>query len=149
MSTVAGRALLPDAYPRADVTHNLSRAALLVAALTARRYDLLAVAMQDRLHQPYRQALFPAMPDIIQAAVDAGAHGASLSGGGSSLIALASANFTGILRAMQEAARAAGVEGTGRILRADQQGARVLPVDRARRLKQPDPNYRYHSTALN
>jgi homoserine kinase len=149
MDTVAGRKLLPASYSKADVTFNTGRVALLLTALQTGRYELIGEAMQDRLHQPYRQALFPAMPDIIQAAVDAGAHGASLSGGGSSLIALASANFTGILRAMQEAARAAGVEGTGRILRADQQGARVLPVDRARRLKQPDPNYRYHSTALN
>ena len=149
MDTVAGRKLLPASYSKADVTFNTGRVALLLTALQTGRYELIGEAMQDRLHQPYRQALFPAMPDIIQAAIDAGAHGASLSGGGSSLIALASANFTGILRAMQNAARAAGIEGTGRILRADQQGARVLPVDRARRLRQPDPNYRYHSTTLN
>jgi homoserine kinase len=89
--------------------------------------------MQDRLHQPYRQALFPAMPAIIDAAVAAGAHGASLSGGGSSLIALASSNFHEILQAMQETARAHGVEGTGRILRADQQGARVIKAPRGPR----------------
>ncbi len=144
MDTIAGRKLLPTTYPKADVTFNTGRVALLLTALQTGRYELIGDAMQDRLHQPYRQAIFPAMPDIIRAAVDAGAHGASLSGGGSSLIALASSNFTGILRAMQETARAAGIEGTGRILRADQQGARVLPIDRARRQKQPNPNYRYH-----
>ena len=148
MDTVAGRKLLPASYSKADVTFNTGRVALLLTALQTGRYELIGEAMQDRLHQPYRQALFPAMPDIIQAAIDAGAHGASLSGGGSSLIALASSNFTGILRAMQETARAAGVEGTGRILRADQQGARVLPVDRERRRKQPNPNYRYHTNTM-
>ena len=148
MDTIAGRKLLPSSYPKADVTFNTGRVALLLTALQTGRYELIGGAMQDRLHQPYRQALFPAMPDIIQAAVDAGAHGASLSGGGSSLIALASANFTGILRAMQETAHAAGVEGTGRILRADQQGARVLPVGRERRENQQNPNYRYHTNAM-
>jgi homoserine kinase len=148
MDTVAGRKLLPASYSKADVTFNTGHVALLLTALQTGRYELIGEAMQDRLHQPYRQALFPAMPDIIQAAVEAGAYGASLSGGGSSIIALASSNFTGILRAMQDAAKAAGVEGTGRILRADQQGARVLPVDRERRRKQPNPNYRYHTNTM-
>lgn len=148
MDTIAGRKLLPNTYPKADVTFNTGRVALLLTALQSGRYELIGDAMQDRLHQPYRQAIFPAMPDIIQAAIDAGAHGASLSGGGSSLIALASSNFTSILRAMQETASANGIEGTGRILRADQQGARVLPVDGARRQKQPNPNYRYHSNPM-
>ncbi len=116
MDTVAGRKLLPATYSREDVTFNTGRVALLLTALHTGRYDLIGEAMQDRLHQPYRQALFPAMPDIIDAAIVAGAYGASLSGGGSSLIALASSNFHTILRAMQETARSLGVDGTGMIL---------------------------------
>ena len=126
MDTVTGRKLLPAEYSRNDVTFNTGRVALFLTALQTGRYELIGEAMQDRLHQPYRQALFPAMPDIIQAALDAGAYGASLSGGGSSLIALASSNFQAILRAMRETARSAGVDGTGMILRADQVGARVI-----------------------
>src|SRR5438105_944196 len=96
-----------------------SSATAVVGGLMAAN-ELIGEAMQDRLHQPYRQALFPAMPAIIQAAVAAGAHGACLSGGGSSLIALASSRFHEILNVMQETARDAGVRGTGRVLRADQ-----------------------------
>ncbi|QBD82095.1 homoserine kinase [Ktedonosporobacter rubrisoli] len=132
MDTIAGRKLLPTSYPKADVTFNTGRVALLLTALQTGRYEVIGEAMQDRLHQPYRQALFPAMPDIIQAAIDAGAYGACLSGGGSSLIALASSHFTEILHAMQGTARAAGVEGTGKILRADQTGARVIKTSRNR-----------------
>lgn len=132
MDTVAGRKLLPASYPKADVTFNTGRVALLLTALQTGRYELIGEAMQDRLHQPYRQTLFPAMPDIIEAAVAAGAHGASLSGGGSSLIALASSRFHEVLQAMQKAALAADVQGTGRILRADQKGARVLKTSRGR-----------------
>jgi homoserine kinase len=133
MDTIAGRKLLPASYSKADVTFNTGRVALLLSALQTGRYELIGEAMQDRLHQPYRQALFPAMPAIIEAAIAAGAHGASLSGGGSSLIALASSNQRQVLHAMQETARAHGVEGTGRILRADQQGARVIKAPRGQR----------------
>src|SRR5579883_94115 len=132
MDTIAGRKLLPASYSKADVTFNTGRVALLLTALQTRRYELIGEAMQDRLHQPYRQALFPAMPDIISAAVAAGAYGACLSGGGSSLIALTSSRFHEVLRAMKEAARAAGVKGTGMVLRADQNGARVLRAPRVR-----------------
>ncbi|OLC59871.1 MAG: homoserine kinase [Ktedonobacter sp. 13_1_40CM_4_52_4] len=136
MDTVAGRKLLPASYSKADVTFNTGRVALLLTALQTGRYELIGEAMQDRLHQPYRQALFPAMPDIIDAAIAAGAHGACLSGGGSSLIALTSAHFQEILQAMQDTARQFGIRGTGKILRADQQGARVIKTARSRLRKE-------------
>ena len=146
MDTVTGRKLLPAEYSRDDVTFNTGRVALFLTALQTGRYELIGEAMQDRLHQPYRQALFPAMPDIIQAALDAGAYGASLSGGGSSLIALASSNFQSILRAMRETARSAGVDGSGMILHADQVGARVITTSRSKKRKHS--NYDFPSNSL-
>src|SRR5436190_1533626 len=146
MDTVEGRKLLPAEYSRDDVTFNTGRVALFLTALQTGRYELIGEAMQNRLHQPYRQALFPAMPDIIQAALDAGAYGASLSGGGSSLIALASSNFQPILRAMRETARSAGVDGSGMILHADQVGARVITTSRSKKRKQS--NYDFPSNSL-
>ncbi len=141
MDTIAGRKLLPASYPKADVTFNTGRVALLLTALQTGRYELIGEAMQDRLHQPYRQALFPAMPEIIKAAIVAGAHGACLSGGGSSLIALASSRFYEVLHAMQETARLAEVEGTGMVLRADQNGARILSLPRSRIRKEVSARY--------
>jgi homoserine kinase len=146
MDTVTGRKLLPAEYSRADVTFNTGRVALFLTALQTGHYELIGEAMQDRLHQPYRLALFPAMTEIIQAALDAGAYGASLSGGGSSLIALASSNFQVILRAMRETAHSAGVDGTGMILRADQVGARVITTSRSKKRKHS--NYDFPSNAL-
>ena len=146
MDTVSGRKLLPANYSRDDVTFNTGRVALFLTALQTGRYELIGEAMQDRLHQPYRQALFPAMPDIIQSALDAGAYGASLSGGGSSLIALASSNFQAILRAMRETARSAGVDGSGLILHADQVGARVITTSRSKKRKHS--NYDFPSNSL-
>ncbi len=145
MDTVAGRKLLPSSYAKADVTFNTGRVALLLAALQTGHYEMIGEAMQDRLHQPYRQALFPAMPAIIDAAIAAGAYGASLSGGGSSLIALASANFHPILQSMRATARSLGVEGCGMILSADQQGARVISAQKRARKR---TNYQHAPDTL-
>lgn len=125
MSTVAGRALLPDAYPRADVTHNLGRVALLAAALASARYDLLAVAMQDRLHQPYRAGIFPALDPLIQAALAADAHGACLSGGGSSVLALAADRAAEVAAALQSTADRLAVPGRALVLAISPRGATV------------------------
>jgi homoserine kinase len=144
MDTVAGRKLLPASYSKADVTFNTGRVALLLTALQTGRYELIGEAMQDRLHQPYRQALFPAMPQIIDAAIAAGAHGACLSGGGSSLIALASSRFHEVLQAMQETAHTMGIQGSGKILRADQNGARVLKTSRGRIRKEASARNQDH-----
>ncbi|WP_433007293.1 homoserine kinase [Kribbella sp. CA-294648] len=59
--TKEARGLLPDGVPHGDAAANAGRAALLVAALTARP-ELLMVATEDRLHQEYRE---PAMPESL------------------------------------------------------------------------------------
>jgi homoserine kinase len=125
MDTVQGRKLMPRKYTREDAVFNASRAALLPLALAHGRLDLLRVAMQDRLHQPYREQLFPAMPMLIRAALDAGAHGACLSGGGSSILALATDSLQLVGDAMARAARSAGIRGEVRVLDIDRRGARA------------------------
>lgn len=104
MATKESRKLLPDALSRADVVHNTGRAALLVAAMARGRFDLLDAATGDRLHQRARSKLFPGMYDIFAAARDAGAHCAYLSGGGSTICALATAEQERIAEAMFRAA---------------------------------------------
>ncbi|HET7037982.1 MAG TPA: homoserine kinase [Thermomicrobiaceae bacterium] len=86
--TAEARAVLPPAVPRGDAVANLARTGLLVLALTSGAFDLLGEAMADRLHQPYRAALFPAVDPLIAAAREAGAYGACLSGAGPSVLAL-------------------------------------------------------------
>jgi homoserine kinase len=125
MDTVQGRKLMPRKYTREDAVFNASRAALLPLALAHGRLDLLRVAMQDRLHQPYREQLFPAMPMLIRAALDAGAHGACLSGGGSSILALATDSLQLVGDAMARAARSAGIRGEVRVLDIDRRGVRA------------------------
>lgn len=88
ISTEKARAVLPELVAHEDAVFNVSRAALLVAALQEHRYDLLATAMEDRLHQPYRAPLISGLERVIEAAIQSGAAGASMSGAGPAVIAL-------------------------------------------------------------
>ena len=72
MPTRESRERLPERLTRNQAVHNIGRAAMLVAALAERRYELLAVATEDVLHQPARATLFPAMPAVFRAALAAG-----------------------------------------------------------------------------
>jgi homoserine kinase len=126
MPTRESRKLLPAQLSRADAVHNTGRAALLVAAMAAGRFDLLDAATQDRLHQEPRSKLFPAMFAIFEAAKAAGAHCAYLSGGGSTIAALASGNEQGIADAMLEAGLARGTQGHTLITRPTEKCAEVV-----------------------
>lgn len=64
-STAETRVLLPEQVSHVDARFNLSRAALLVVALTERP-DLLMAATQDVLHQPQRAAAMPASAEYLQ-----------------------------------------------------------------------------------
>ena len=123
MATAQARSILPPQVSRADAIYNISRTALLVTALTTGRFEHLRVATQDRLHQPARQAIFPAMSAIFEAALAAGALGAFLSGGGSTILALAVDKAEAIAEAMARAAQGAGVTGRTRLARASALGA--------------------------
>jgi homoserine kinase len=122
-ATREARALLPDTVTRADAVFNLQRTGLLLAALASGRVDVLAVAMEDRLHQPQRQALFPWMEAARRAALDAGALGCVLSGAGPSLLAAVSGAAQPVARAMEGALSLAGVAGRALLLPVDSGGA--------------------------
>ena len=127
MSTREARRHLPRTYSRQDATFNLSRAALTVAALASGRYELLRTGMQDRMHQPYRARIYPEMPALIAAALDAGACGAARSGAGPPIIALTGGGPAPISRAVEAAGTACGLTGRTLCTRVDCEGARVFP----------------------
>ena len=129
MPTEETRERLPQRVSRNHAVHNIGRAAMLVAALAERRWDLLAEATEDVIHQPARATIFEAMYPIFQAARDAGAHGVYLSGGGPSIAALATSGFEDVAGAMREAAAARGVEAFARVCAPRAAGAVLLPPD--------------------
>jgi homoserine kinase len=123
LSTASARAVLPEKVPRADAVFNSSRTALFVYALHHERYDLLATAMEDRLHQPYRAALVPGMEEAIAAGRQAQALGVALSGAGPTLVAVTLADNNGVATALQEAFARHGISCATRVLCADTVGA--------------------------
>ena len=125
MRTQEARAVLPQTLSRSEAIFNISRAALLVAALATGELRHLAIATQDRIHQPARQALFPALPHLLEAALEAGALGAFLSGAGSTVLAFASGNEQAVALAMQLAAVDEDIGGQAIITRPSMQGAIV------------------------
>ena len=129
MPTEESRAKLPESLSRNQAVHNIGRAALLVAALSTGRYDLLERATEDILHQPARATIFTAMYPIFQAARDAGAHGVYLSGGGSTIAAFVTRNADDVAGAMREAAAARGFEATSRVCSMSAVGATVIARD--------------------
>jgi homoserine kinase len=122
-ATAEARAVLPDSVPRADAVFNVQRVALLLAGLQTGRTDVFDVALDDRLHQPYRLRLFPWMPAVVDAARRAGALGCVLSGAGPSLLAAVGDDAEPVARAMETALRAAGIAGDARAFAVDTEGA--------------------------
>jgi len=88
MSTTEARAVLPESLPYSDAIFNISRAAMLVNCFATAQFNPLRYAMEDRLHQQYRSHMFPFTP-FIKCALEAGAHGAFLSGAGPTILAIA------------------------------------------------------------
>jgi homoserine kinase len=86
LPTEKARALLPAQYSRADVVSNVQRTSLLVAAFALGRGDLLRVAMQDRLHQPYRMEACPLLRPLLPLAGTPGILGVALSGAGPAVL---------------------------------------------------------------
>ena len=125
IATADARAVLPTELSIADAVFNMGRTALLVAGMATNHPEYLGVATQDRLHQPYRQALFPAMKLLFQAATDAGALGVFLSGSGSTVLALTKGREMTVAYEMAEAAKQANVSGRIRITQPTIRGAHI------------------------
>lgn len=86
LSTALARRALPEQYSRADAVFNVSRGALLLRALADGDGALLRTAMQDKLHQPYREKLIDGFEAARKTAYACGADALCISGAGSTLL---------------------------------------------------------------
>ncbi len=125
LSTEEARSVLPEKIPLKDGIFNVQRVALFLSAIQNKRFELLKVAMEDRFHQPYRKKLIPGFDNVIKNAYDAGALGASLSGAGSTILALADKNFDEIGKAMKQAFEREGIKSDYKVLEVDTEGAKI------------------------
>jgi homoserine kinase len=124
-ATAEARKVVPAEFSRIDAIFNASRCALLVRALAIGDHAGLRDAMQDHWHQDARFRLMPGAKAVLDAAIDAGASGASLAGAGPSVIALTPLDPEPVGDAMALAALHAQVPGEIMYLSPQNYGTRV------------------------
>jgi homoserine kinase len=88
VATAKARSMLPQSYVRQDVVSSLQNVALLTAAFSLNRADLMQLATRDRLHQPYRGQLCPLLPALLPLAGSHGVISVTLSGAGPAVMLL-------------------------------------------------------------
>jgi len=104
--TEHARAALPETVPLADAAFNVSCASMLTLGLSRGDWDLIADGLRDRLHQPYREHLYPRSGALVRDARSLGALGATISGAGPSVLLWSHYEHTGALvQALQREAR--------------------------------------------
>ncbi|HEY3220110.1 MAG TPA: homoserine kinase [Gemmatimonadales bacterium] len=129
--TKAARALLPKTLPHADAVLAASRAAALVQGLATGDGALLGAALDDVLHVPFRRGRIPGYDAVVAAAQKAGAFGATLSGAGSAILAIAPRERSAAVGAAMLAAwRDDGIEAELIKCTSDVAGASVIAVPR-------------------
>ncbi|HKT11870.1 MAG TPA: homoserine kinase [Terriglobia bacterium] len=129
LPTEKARAALPAQYSRADVTHNLQRAAVLAAQMFSGKVDFHRSLFDDRLHQPYRAPLMPGLSEVLALRLPC-LLGLCLSGAGPAILAFVSGKASEVGEAVCQTLREKGVEAQYSILSPDNRGAKgwSLPV---------------------
>lgn len=128
LSTRSARDVLPKQLPLEDAVFNIGRAALLVGALLQGKFDLLGVAMEDRLHQNFRSSMIPGLKKVFAAARLAGARGVALSGAGPAVVALVDKNPELIAAVMRDTFYQNGVRAKSLVVDLSPVGARALEI---------------------
>ena len=124
LSTSEARQVLPPQVTRSDAIFNTAHLGLLLRGLQTGQEQWLRTALQDKLHQPYRQALIPGYDAVNAAALGAGAYGMVISGAGPTLLALVNQlHSQAVQEAMLSAWQSAGIMAVVRSLSLDNQGA--------------------------
>jgi homoserine kinase len=140
--TSDARQVLSDSISRADAAFNIGRVAFLIHSLCTNNLDNLKWGVEDKMHQPQRgNKLYKYLYPMIEAAENAGAACAYLSGAGPTVMAV-TAGASGdifaqrekersdlaVARAMIQTAEHFGISGKMLVTSASAEGARVVKV---------------------
>ncbi len=125
-ATWAARAALPSNIPLPDAAFNVGVASGLTWGLSTGNREAIAAGMHDRLHEPYRARLFPHLTPMTDAARQAGAVGACLSGAGPTILTLVEPeNVDAVCAALREVAIDHDVNGEVKPLKPTSAGASI------------------------
>ena len=127
LNTKEMRKVLPQKVALSEAIFNLSRSALLVNALQNSDWEVLAEAMEDRLHQPYRAPFIPGIEDMFSHIKETGLAGVALSGSGPSVVSLTKkGREEEISKIMKRAFLKAGITCRVLVLEADLEGTKFV-----------------------
>jgi homoserine kinase len=84
--TERAREAIPDEVPLGDALSNVFSAARLILGLSANDPGLIAAGLSDRIHQERRRDLYPRSMELVDAARELGALGATISGAGPTVL---------------------------------------------------------------
>ncbi|MFI3325372.1 MAG: homoserine kinase [Clostridia bacterium] len=127
LKTEKARGVLPDKYSREDAVYNLSRSGLMTASLFSGNLENLRVAVQDRIHQPYRSALIENLDTVFRMSYELGSLGTYVSGAGPTIISMIDASDKMFGENMATHLQKKGINNwTVEILHADPIGARII-----------------------
>ena len=107
LPTAKARAVLPSGYSREDAVFNVQRAALLIAALATGTTTVFPAAIEDRFHQPYREALVPGLHEILRLRAP-GLLGCALSGAGPSILVFFERGYEAVCQLVEQIFRING-----------------------------------------
>lgn len=129
MQTRESRKVVPDNFSKNDAIYNISRASMLVSALTSGQVELLKVACQDRLHQQYRLGYIHGGEELMNLTYNFGAYATYLSGSGPSLVSFIAADNDSFARNINNYFNNELVGWKCRILPIDNVGSVVLETN--------------------
>ncbi|MDU3087333.1 MAG: homoserine kinase [Peptoniphilus harei] len=92
LPTKEARDALPKTYSKEDAVFNLSRLSMVILSLISGNEENLRVALDDKIHEPYRLNLIPEINDIEKIIDDSDALGHYLSGAGSTIMVVLKAD---------------------------------------------------------
>jgi homoserine kinase len=129
LETRRSRSVLTDPYPIGDFVRQSEGLALLLLGCQSGRADLIRSGLHDVLVEPRRAPLIPGFDAVKRAALEAGALGASISGGGPSVFAWCedASTATRAATSMRDAFQRAGLDSDTLVSPVDAPGAKVVP----------------------
>lgn len=127
LATRAARKALPREVPLTLAVEHAQNLAAFIHSLHTGDRPLLRATLRDLLAEPWRAGLVPGFREAQRGALAAGALGASLSGAGPAVFAVAEENDApAVATALVEGFRTRSVAAEARVCRLDREGARIL-----------------------
>lgn len=128
LPTDISRSVLPKEVPMADAVFNAKRMAMFVEAVNTKDTELMKLALQDRLHQPYRSKLVPGLNKIAENLKhEDGVLGCVLSGAGPSILVISEGeNLDRIHSILKDSWADLNIKAEIRALTVENEGAQVV-----------------------